>query len=155
MRTKIILSFFIILFLVGCTNNKIETIDNNNQNLVSINFDTCINNTKDNPQCKDCCDCLNGVDSKIRTNCRDMCAVHDFTKNYEFITINTPFLYGEKGNYSICIEKGNSTNCKYCCENTIGLECGDYRHCRTACNNKYGDSKHNTTPQTNLSGENV
>ena len=109
-----------------------------------LNFDTCINNTKDNPQCKDCCDCLNGTDSKTRTFCRDTCAAHDFSKNSNIITITVPSILGKDADYSQCVNEGNSM-CKTCCENEIGLVCGDYQYCRTACNLKFGDPKHNIT----------
>ncbi len=101
----------------------------------------CINNTKDNPECKDCCDCLIGADSKARTMCRDTCAIHDFSKNSNFITVSAPSVLGPDGDYSVCVEKGSSNECKVCCENSIGLQCGDYRYCRTACNDKFGDTQ--------------
>jgi hypothetical protein len=108
---------------------------------VTTDFNSCINNTKDNPECKDCCDCLAGADGKTRTECRNACARHDFSKNSDFITVPAPFVLGPNGNYSECIEKGSSCECKSCCEDSMGLLCGDYRHCRTACNNRYGELK--------------
>lgn len=111
---------------------------------VTADFNSCINNTKDNPECKDCCDCLAGADGKTRTECRDTCALHDFSKNSDFITVSAPSVLGPNGNYSECVEKGSSSECKSCCEDSMGLLCGDYRHCRTACNNRYGDSKNKT-----------
>lgn len=111
---------------------------------LGTDLNSCINNTKDNPQCKDCCDCLSGVDSSTRTACRDTCAVHDFSKNINLITISVPSVFGKEGDYSECVAKG-ATECKTCCENQIGLVCGDYQYCRTACNNAFGDAKHNIT----------
>lgn len=118
-------------------------------NMSNFTSDSCIKNTKDNAQCKDCCDCLIGVDSTIRTSCRDTCAVNDFSKNSNILTITVPSLLGKEGNYSVCVAKG-STDCKTCCENQIGLQCGDYQYCRTACNNAFGDLKHNITAGENL-----
>ena len=121
------------------TNNK---QDNQNTNttpvMVSADFNSCINNTKDNPACKDCCDCLSGVTGETRTSCRDTCAVHDFTKNSNFITVTAPSTLGPNGDYSECTAKASSGECKVCCEGTMGLQCGDYRHCRTGCNTKFG-----------------
>lgn len=121
-------------------NNKIT---NNSSQTISLdtNINSCVNNTKDNPQCKDCCDCLSGVDSQARTACRDTCAVHNFSKNTNIIQITVPSLLGKEGNYSECVARG-SEECKTCCENQIGLQCGDYQYCRTACNNAFGDTKH-------------
>jgi hypothetical protein len=111
---------------------------------VTADFYSCINNTKDNPECKDCCDCLAGADGKTRTECRDTCARHDFSKNSDFITVSAPSVLGPNGNYSECVEKGSPSECKSCCEDSMGLLCGDFRHCRTACNNRYGDSRNQT-----------
>lgn len=63
-------------------------------------YDSCINHTKDNPQCKDWCDCLAGTNSQTRTDCRDTCAVHDFSKNSNITSISVPSLSGPDGNYS-------------------------------------------------------
>lgn len=104
----------------------------------SVAYDSCINKTKDNPQCKDCCDCLSGTDSATRTACRNTCATHDFTANSDFITVTSPSTLGEKGDYSTCTKEASSGECKTCCENSLGLQCGDYRFCRTACNVKFG-----------------
>lgn len=104
----------------------------------SAAYDSCINKTKDNPQCKDCCDCLSGTDSATRTACRNTCATHDFGANSDFITVTSPSALGEKGDYSTCTKEASSGECKTCCENSMGLQCGDYRFCRTACNTKFG-----------------
>lgn len=129
-------------------NNPDKPMKNNNVSIsLGSDVDSCINNTKDNPQCKDCCDCLAGVDSETRTACRDSCAVHDFSKNYDIISIDVPSILGKDGNYSVCVAKG-SLECKTCCENQIVLQCGDYQYCRTACNNAFGDAKHNISATT-------
>jgi hypothetical protein len=121
----------------------------NTTQAISLGTDisSCINNTEDNPQCKDCCDCLSGIDGETRTACRDTCAVHDFSKNTNLITITVPSILGLNGDYSQCVAKG-ATECKTCCESSIGLSCGDYQYCRTACNNAFGDAKHNISAST-------
>lgn len=101
---------------------------------ISAAYESCINNTKNNPQCKDCCDCLSDSDSTTITSCRNICATHDFSTNTNFITVNAPSILGEKGDYSTCTNQASSDECKTCCESAIGLQCGDYRFCRTACN---------------------
>lgn len=119
--------------------NNLGSTNSNNQGTTSnTSFSSCINNTKDNPECKDCCDCLSNVDGDTRTSCRDTCAVHDFSKNSNFIIVTAPSTLGENGDYSTCTTKASSAECKTCCEGSLGLQCGDYRHCRTACNNKFG-----------------
>jgi len=101
-------------------------------------YESCINKTKDNPECKNCCDCLSGSDSATITSCRNTCATHDFATNTTFITVNAPSVLGEKGDYSTCTNEVSSGECKTCCESSMGLKCGDYRFCRTACNTKFG-----------------
>lgn len=99
---------------------------------------SCINNTKDTPQCKDCCDCLNGADSTTRTSCRNTCATHDFTTNSSFITITSPSVLGKNGDYTSALTQTTANACKVYCENSMSLKCGDYQHCRMACDNKWG-----------------
>ena len=99
---------------------------------------SCINNTKDNPQCKDCCDCLKRADSATRTSCRNTCATHDFTKNSNFITIASSSVLGRSGDYSAALAQSAVNVCKMYCENSMELKCGDYQHCRMACDNKWG-----------------
>lgn len=156
----IILLSIILVVLIGFVINDLYFKDsiskdtNNLPNKPSVNkistssanatYESCISNTKDSPQCKDCCDCLTGVDSATRTSCRDACAVHDFSTNSNYLTVSVPSSLGRDGDYSICVAKG-ATDCKTCCENQMGLQCGDYQYCRTACNNAFGDPKHNIT----------
>jgi hypothetical protein len=140
------------------TQNKTANTQTNSPSSLSTgNFGSCINGTKDNPACKDCCDCLSGIDDATRTKCRDTCAVYDFSKNTKFITVTAPSVLGANGDYSKCTAKPNSGECKSCCEGSaasgaLGLQCGDYRHCRTACNNKFGNSTGTTNTQSNTPG---
>ena len=106
----------------------------------------CISNTRDNPQCKDCCDCLPNSDDQSRKTCRDTCATHDFSANGNFISFTAPSTLGPNGDYSACLTAGSSNDCKICCEGSLGLQCGDYRFCRTACDNRYGNAN-GTNPQ--------
>jgi hypothetical protein len=101
-------------------------------------YASCINNTTDAPECKDCCDCLEDSDGDTRTACRDTCAVHDFSGNSDFITVVAPSTLGATGDYSECVAEGSSGDCKACCEGSLGLMCGDYQYCRTACNEAFG-----------------
>jgi hypothetical protein len=103
----------------------------------SSTSESCIDNTKDEPECKDCCDCLDG-DSAERTTCRDECAVSDFSLNSDFITFDVPSVLGLDGDYSECVALSGEQECKICCEDSMELQCGDYRHCRTACNEAFG-----------------
>lgn len=109
-----------------------------NSSVSSAVYDSCINKTKDNPQCKDCCDCLSGADSATRTSCRNTCATHDFSANSNFITVTAPSVLGRNGDYSSALTQSTVKECKTYCENSMGLECGDYQHCRMACDNKWG-----------------
>ena len=104
----------------------------------SLTYESCIGNTKDEPECKDCCDCLDSDDSKVRTACRDECAVSDFSGNSNFVTVSAPSVLGLNGDYSECVGLGEERECKICCEDSMELQCGDYRHCRTACNEAFG-----------------
>lgn len=134
---------------------------NNKQNVsLSDSALNCVDHTKDNPQCKDCCDCLADADGSMRTACRDTCAVHDFSQNSDFITVTAPSILGKNGDYSQCVAKASSGECKDCCEGSLGLQCGDYQYCRTACNNKFGNASaepqsgsQNPPPQGNGTGQ--
>ena len=113
---------------------------------LSVAAQNCIAHAKDNPHCKDCCDCLSGTDSASRTNCRNTCATHDFSGNSDFITITVPSTSGPNGDYSSCTVKASSQDCKICCENTLNLQCGDYQYCRTACNVKFNTTSGPSEP---------
>ena len=125
------------------------------QSTLSAAAESCISHTKDNPQCKDCCDCLSGADGATRTQCRDTCATHDFSQNSNFITVTAPSVLGPNGDYSTCVAKSSSAECKVCCEGSsgtqgeLGLQCGDLQYCRTACNKKFGDLKNETAQPPN------
>ena len=94
---------------------------------------TCLVHTKSNAECKDCCDCLPG-DADTHKNCRDACAVNDFSQNTDFITVSTVSVLGPGGNYSACADAGSETACKECCDGSSTLACGDRRFCRDVCN---------------------
>lgn len=111
-----------------------------------LNFDSCIDNTIDEPQCKDCCDCLDDPDE--RQSCRDTCAVIDFSdNNIDFITVNVPSILGPEGDYSTALEAGSETAAKAYCDQSDDLACGDRRYCRDAVNAAFGGS--NTDPDPN------
>jgi len=60
----------------------------------------CLNNTKDEGECKNCCDCMD-TDAAGRTTCRDNCiAKKDFSSNSDFITVTAPSTLGPDGDYS-------------------------------------------------------
>lgn len=96
-------------------------------------YGTCLLHTKNNAECKDCCDCLPG-DADTRKSCRDACAVNDFSQNTDFITVSTVSVLGPAGNYSGCADSGSETACKVCCDGSSALSCGDRRFCRDVCN---------------------
>lgn len=98
-------------------------------------YSTCLENTKDEPTSKDCCDCLSG-DASLHKACRDAAATYDFSKNTTFKTFTIPSTLGRNGDYSKFTSSGNQQQCKQACESaSSGLACGDYQYCRTACNN--------------------
>ncbi len=118
----------------------------------SYTHDTCINNTADEPDCKDCCDCLDG-DGDARTDCRDACAVHDFSTNSDFITVDAPSTLGPGGDYSECsADAEDEASCKDCCNDSSSLECGDRRHCRDACKEKFGGDSGGEDPPEDPNG---
>lgn len=101
-------------------------------NVAYASYSTCVENTKDLPASKDCCDCLPG-DASVHKACRDFAATYDFSKNTVFKTFEIPSTLGQNGDYSSCTASGNQQQCKQCCENTGKFVCGDFRFCRTAC----------------------
>lgn len=104
------------------------------ENIAYSTYSTCIENAKDLPSSKDCCDCLTG-DASVHKACRDAAAEYDFTKNTVIKTFDIRSTLGKTGNYSMCTASGNQQQCKQCCESTsTKLACGDYQFCRTACN---------------------
>lgn len=94
---------------------------------------TCILQTKNNAECKDCCDCLEG-NATTRKNCRDACFTHDFSLNTNFITVSPLSVLGPQGDYSVCAGAGSEQACKECCDGSSSLSCGDRRFCRDVCN---------------------
>jgi len=98
----------------------------------AITSDSCLNTTRDEPECKDCCDSL-GADGAVRKACRDACPSHDFAQNTDFITLDVPSNLGPAGDYSVCTTAGDERACKDCCDDSVELEAGDRRFCRDAC----------------------
>jgi len=105
---------------------------NYTQNNNEISYDLCINNTRNEGEAKDCCDCLD-ADVATRKACRDETVHHDFSKNNKFIDIVIPSELGPNGDYSSCLLAGDEAACKQCCGTSSELLCGDRRFCRTAC----------------------
>ena len=103
----------------------------------TLTHDNCLNNTIDEPQCKDCCDCLPNAGE--RKNCRDACATEDFSDNSDFITVDPPSVLGPDGDYSDALATGSEQACKTYCDESELLACGDRRYCRDACNDAFGD----------------
>ncbi|MCP4112893.1 MAG: hypothetical protein GY749_46440 [Desulfobacteraceae bacterium] len=97
--------------------------------------DECINNTENEPRCKDCCDCLD--DATERQSCRGNCQTHDFSLNSDFITVDVPSSLGPDGDYSAALVLNTESACKEYCDTSSELLCGDRRYCRDACNAKY------------------
>lgn len=129
--------------VLACAPNKSSGNSNTTTNTTTpttlpLGSSSCINNTKDNPQCKDCCDCLSGADSAGRTACRNTCATHDFSQNSNYITVTAPSILGRTGDYSAALTQSTADSCKTYCENAMSLKCGDYQYCRMACDNKWG-----------------
>lgn len=101
-------------------------------------FEVCLLHTIDLPHCKDCCDCI-PVGCAEHTPCRNACMTHDFTRNTGYVTdMLIPSTLGANGDYSACVKENTTAqDCKTCCECQKGYACGDYRHCRTVCDNSY------------------
>ncbi len=104
-----------------------------------MNADVCLDQTVDEPQCKDCCDCLAEADQ--RQACRDACMVHDFSANSVFISFTAPSTRGPGGDYSDALGFGNERDCKAYCDQSDVLDCGDRRYCRDACMAAFSDQQ--------------
>ena len=102
----------------------------------ALTYESCINNTVDEAQCKDCCDCLDNPGE--RKDCRDACAIEDFSDNSNYIIVGAPSILGPDGDYSVAVETGSEQACKTYCDESDLLACGDRRYCRDACNAAYG-----------------
>ena len=109
-----------------------------------LSFESCINNTIDEPECKDCCDCID--DAEQRQECRDMCPENDFSDNTDFITVDAPSNLGPDGDYSVAIEAGSEQAGKEYCDQSDDIACGDRRYCRDAVNAAFEGS--NTDPDS-------
>ena len=113
----------------------------------TLTYQSCINNTVDEGQCKDCCDCLDN--SGERQSCRDACAVEDFNDNSDFITVDAPSVLGPEGDYSAAVATGSEQACKSYCDTSDDLACGDRRYCRDVCNEtSFSDENGMTIEQT-------
>lgn len=117
-----------IVCMLAC----VFTIQINNVHAQTTSF-SCLNNTIDEGQCKDCCDCLD-ADAATRQSCRDACPTHDFSLNSDFITVDAPTMLGTEGDYSVALSADSEQACKEYCDGSPDLVCGDRRYCRDACN---------------------
>jgi hypothetical protein len=70
--------------------------------------DVCVNNTRGEGECKDCCDSLD-AGGATRKACRDACPTHDFSQNTDFITVDAPSSLGPAGDYSACTAAGDDS----------------------------------------------
>ncbi|MCP4536924.1 MAG: SMP-30/gluconolactonase/LRE family protein, partial [Chloroflexi bacterium] len=111
----------------------------------ALTYESCTNNTSDEARCKDCCDCIDG-DADARKDCRDACAIQDFSQNSDFITVDAPSTLGPDGDYSAATGAGSEQACKEYCDGTSELDCGDRRYCRDACNETYSGEDPPTDP---------
>lgn len=109
----------------------------------------CLSNTKDEGECKNCCDCMD-TDAAGRTSCRDSCIAKqgDFTANSNFITVTAPSTLGADGDYSAALSGGTEAACKVYCDGSSTLACGDRRYCRDKCNAIYFADAGTTPPDT-------
>ena len=113
MNAGYLILLIIISFSLGnCLKNAAAADD--------LTYDACINNTWDEAECKDCCDCLD-ADANTRKNCRDTCATHDFYENDDFITVVPESELGPDGDYSQCVGTGSEAACKECCDGSDAL----------------------------------
>jgi hypothetical protein len=123
-----------------------------------ITRDACLNNTRDEAECKDCCDSLEG-NGAARKACRDECPNHDFAQNTDFITMDVPSSLGPDGDYSACTAAGDERACKACCDDSTALQAGDRRFCRDACvaasggDNQPAERKPDAPPQSPQMGQ--
>jgi hypothetical protein len=123
-----------------------------------ITNDVCLNNTRDEAECKDCCDSLE-EDGAARKACRDECPNHDFAQNTDFIAIDVPSSLGPDGDYSVCTATGDERACKACCDDSTALQAGDRRFCRDTCvaasggHNQSAEPKPDDPPQSPQMGQ--
>jgi|GEM_PF-755432 len=135
-KTKFLLSALLIMTLISLGHsllfNQLIAAD-------AILPQTCLNNTSDEGQCKDCCDCLSDDVDAIKS-CRDSCATQDFSQNSDFISVNAPSLLGPSGDYAEFLATGSEQACKLACDDSSVLACGDRRYCRDACSTGYTEA---------------
>ena len=129
-RKKSVVSYFMMIIGIAFLSGDFLT------EALALDSASCINNTENEGQCKDCCDCLDG-DAAARQACRDACPDQDFSQNSDFITVNAPSALGPDGDYSVALDSGSEQACKEYCDGSSDLLCGDRRYCRDACNVAY------------------
>ncbi|MDD2565791.1 MAG: hypothetical protein PHZ26_04445 [Candidatus Gracilibacteria bacterium] len=130
-----IIFIFVLTFLVsGCSENKEIVKPEEKSNVAYSAYSTCLENTENGPEAKDCCDCLSDANISVRKACRDATVSYDFSNNTTYKTFKIPSILGENGDYSPYTISDNEQECKQKCEaTTTTLVCGDFRYCRTAC----------------------
>ncbi len=137
-RATVMAILIVVSFVaISCQDDSSESETTTDTTTDTISHSICINQTEDGAVCKDCCDCIEGT-ADDRKACRDECATHDFTGNSDFISHEAPSELGEAGDYSVCVDTGSEADCKTCCDGgSVGLVCGDFQFCRTACVDEY------------------
>jgi len=96
----------------------------------------CLTRTPNVERCIDCCDCKGDM-CDDRKSCREACASVDYTRNDDFIAVETPSTIGSAGDYMDCFMRGEEQVCKSCCDCSATYACGDYRYCRDVCEDIY------------------
>ncbi len=115
---------------------------------------SCISNTVDEAECKNCCDCLDVPGE--RQSCRDTCATHDFSDNSDFIFVDASSVLGPDGDYSLAVAAGSEQACKQYCDESEDIACGDRRYCRDVCNiTDFQNTGSTTSPNPDGEGMNI
>ncbi|MCP4749231.1 MAG: SMP-30/gluconolactonase/LRE family protein, partial [Desulfobacteraceae bacterium] len=107
----------------------------------------CLNNTGSEPQCKDCCDCLDAADQRraCRDDCLDKATSSGFSSNTNLIIVDAPSVLGANDDYADATDTGNEQDCKTYCDESDTLSCGDRKYCRDRCNTFFGGASNNNT----------
>jgi hypothetical protein len=92
----------------------------------------CVNNTRDEAECSNCCRCLQ-AECQVKLSCMESCVGHLYQNNDDFIDLEMPTELGPDGNYLGCTLRGETPACKECCRCDANLLCGDMLHCEAAC----------------------
>jgi len=129
-HVMLMLSIF-TLGLAACSSTAPGATTTGDATDASVGSDarTCLDNTRNEGECKDCCDSLD-ADGAARKACRDACPTHDFAQNTGFITVDAPSILGPEGDYSLCTATGDAGSCKACCDDSAALQAGDRRRLR-------------------------